>query len=308
MSELLLAFGLLATFSSVGLVALAAQRSAFERRRTVGLLEAQAGRITNLRQQELSRGFIDRALVPMLSGLRALGLRITPVGMRRRIAHKLVLAGSPPQWDAARVGAAKVVGGIALAAWGAFLAWRIHGSGINLPVIVGVFGVIGFLGPDAILSGKIRARQDRIRLALADTIDLLNISVEAGLGFDAALAQSVRNIPGPLSQEVSRMLQEIQLGVSRATAFRNLAERTDVEELNAFVLSMVQADVFGVSVSNVLRAQAKELRTKRRQRAEHQAMQVPVKILFPLVLCIMPSLFVVVLGPGAIRIFHGLFR
>ena len=102
------------------------------------------------------------------------------------------------------------------------------------------------------------------------------------------------------------MLQEIQLGLPRAQAFRNMAERTDIEELNAFVLAMTQADVFGVSVANVLKAQARELRIRRRQRAEHQAMQVPVKILFPLVLCVLPALFVMVLGPGAIRIFQSL--
>jgi tight adherence protein C len=133
-------------------------------------------------------------------------------------------------------------------------------------------------------------------------MDLLTISVEAGLGFDSALAQVVKHVPGPLTEEISRMMQEVQLGATRGEAFRHLGERSNVEELKSFVLAMVQADIFGISVSKVLRAQAKELRTRRRQRAERTAMQIPVKILFPMILCVMPALFIVVIGPGAIRI------
>jgi tight adherence protein C len=131
--------------------------------------------------------------------------------------------------------------------------------------------------------------------------------VEAGLGFDAALAQVVRNVPGPLSEEIARLLQEMQLGVTRVDAFRHLAERTDVDELRGFTLAMIQADIFGVSIANVLRAQAKDLRIKRRQRAEKKAMTSPLKLLFPLIFCVLPALFVVVLGPGAIRILHNFF-
>jgi tight adherence protein C len=137
---------------------------------------------------------------------------------------------------------------------------------------------------------------------MPDTMDLLTISVEAGLGFDAALAHVRKKVPGPLSDEIGRMLHEMQLGVARVEAFRHLADRTDVEELKAFVLSMVQADTFGISVGKVLRAQAKELRMKRRQRAEEAAMKVPVKMLFPLIFCILPAMFIVMIGPGVIRI------
>ena len=158
------------------------------------------------------------------------------------------------------------------------------------------------MAPDSILSRAVEARQGAIRKALPDTMDLLTISVEAGLGFDAAMAQVVHNVPGPLSEELARMLQEVQLGASRADAFRHLGQRSNVDEMNAFVLAMIQADIFGVSISKVLRAQAKELRIKRRQNAERIAMQIPVKILFPMIFCVMPALFVVVVGPGAIRI------
>jgi tight adherence protein C len=138
-------------------------------------------------------------------------------------------------------------------------------------------------------------------------MDLLTISVEAGLGFDAALVQVISNTPGPLSEEFSRLLQEMRLGHSRVQAFKNLQGRTDVDELASFILAMIQADTFGVSIAKVLREQAKELRTKRRQRAEEAAMKVPIKILFPLIFCVLPALFIVILGPGAIRIAENLF-
>ena len=128
--------------------------------------------------------------------------------------------------------------------------------------------------------------------------------MEAGLGSDAPLAHVRRHVPGPLSAEIGRMLQEMQLGVTRAAAFRHLAERTSVEELKAFVLAMVQADAYGISIAKVLRAQAKELRIRRRQRAEELAMKVPVKLLFPLIFGFLPAMFVVLVGPGLIRVLH----
>ena len=149
---------------------------------------------------------------------------------------------------------------------------------------------IAFLTPDVLLRGREVRRQEEIQRLLPDSIDLLTISVEAGLSFDSALIQVVRNVPGELSVEIGRMLREIQLGESRVDAFRSLSERTRVEELDSFVLAMIQADIFGVSVSKVLRAQAAELRSKRRQRAERKAMQLPVKLLFPMIFCIMPAL------------------
>ena len=142
---------------------------------------------------------------------------------------------------------------------------------------------------------------------MPDTMDLLTISVEAGLGFDAALAQVVKNVPGPLSEEIARMLQEMQIGVSRAEAFRHLNDRTEVPELDGFVLSMIQADKYGVGVAKVLRAQATELRQKRRQRAEEVAQKVPLKLLFPTIFLVLPAMFIVILGPGAIKAYQTLF-
>ena len=160
---------------------------------------------------------------------------------------------------------------------------------------------VGFIIPDSVLGSQVEERKKEVLRTLSDTLDLLTISVEAGLSLNAAIAQVVRTCPGVLSSEFGRMLQEIQLGVPRSEAFRHLAERTDVEELNAFALAMIQADIFGVSIASVLRTQASQLRIKRRQAIEAKAQQTPVKIVFPLILCILPTLFVVIIGPGAIQ-------
>jgi tight adherence protein C len=133
-------------------------------------------------------------------------------------------------------------------------------------------------------------------------LDMLTISVEAGLGFDQAMAKLVRNSTGPLAKEFARMLQEVQAGVERNQALRHMAQRADVSDLNAFITAIIQADVFGVSVSSVLRTQAKEMRLKRRQYAEEQAQKAPVKLVFPLILCILPATILVILGPAVVSI------
>ena len=306
MSEIYLTIALIATFSAVMLCGLAFEASIGQRRRSTKLLESRLENVAvSLRDSELEQSFLSRVVLPGMAGLGHLAQRLTPVGLRQRLARKLVLAGSPTGWDAEKVAAFKFVGLAAGAVLGTMIG---AGSGGAKTVAIALLiGGIGYFAPDALLSGRAQRRQQAIQKALPDTMDLLTISVEAGLGFDAAMAQVVRNVDGPLSQEIARMLHELQLGVSRADAFRKLADRTDVEELRGFVVSMIQANRFGVGVANVLRAQAKELRMKRKQRAEQKAMQTPVKILFPLIFCVLPSLFVVVLGPGVIRIFNSFF-
>jgi len=284
-----------------------------ERKRAFRLLQAQVGGATdaepaNMREQALSRPFVNRALVPVVGGAGKIARRVTPIDTRDRVAKKLILAGSPRGWDAERVMAFKIigtVGGVAAVFAMVAVGWI---GGLPAIAVFALFGFAGFLAPDAILNGKVQDRQRDIRNSLSDTLDLLTISVEAGLSLNAALARVVQHTPGTLSQEFARMLQEIQLGVPRSDSFRNLAERTDVEELNAFTLAMIQADVFGVSIANVLRTQATQLRLKRRQRAEQQAQRTPVKLVFPLVLCILPALFIVLIGPGAIRIYQNLLN
>ncbi|MGH2790971.1 MAG: type II secretion system F family protein [Actinomycetota bacterium] len=308
MSSLYLPLALVATFSTVVIAGLVIDLVLARRRRVVDLLESQIEHMTSsVREQVLSRSFVERVISPVVAGLGSVVRRITPYGMNDRIEHKLALAGSPARWDVERIGATKVLGGLAGGGLAALLGLTSGASPLRIAVMtVGLAG-LAFVTPDVLLSGMATRRQEQIRKALPDTMDLLTISVEAGIGFDGALAQVVHKVPGELSDEIARMLQEVQLGESRVDAFKNLAQRTKVEELDSFVLAMIQADVFGVSVSKVLRAQAAELRTRRRQRAERKAMQVPVKILFPTIFCVLPSLLVVILGPAVIRIANDLF-
>ena len=308
MSEYLLPVGVAATFLSVGLLVLGAQHSLSRRRKAAQLLEAQlGGTIPVSREEDLSRSFRERALLPALGTLGALGTRMTPLGMRKRIARKLVLAGSPAAWSADKVAAIKVMGTVIGTVLGWLVATALGVEGLLYAGAIVVFAGIGTLIPGAALDMKAKSRQELIRRALPDTMDLLTISVEAGLGFDAALSQVVKSTEGPLAHEIARMLQEMQVGVSRVDSLRSLADRTDVAELRGFTLAMIQADQFGVSISKVLRSQASALRTKRRQRAEEKAMKVPVKLLFPLIFCILPAMFIILIGPAAIRITQSFF-
>ncbi|MFP3906832.1 MAG: type II secretion system F family protein, partial [Acidimicrobiales bacterium] len=157
-------------------------------------------------------------------------------------------------------------------------------------------------GPDAILNRKVEERQYQLRRTLPDVMDLLVISVEAGLGFEQAIDRVVTAVPGALSDEFTRMLGEVRAGATRADAMRAMEKRTDIPEMRSFVLSILQADTFGVSIGRVLRSQADEMRIKRRQLAQERAQKAPVKMMVPMVFCIFPALFVVVLGPAAINI------
>jgi tight adherence protein C len=233
--------------------------------------------------------------------LRALALRLSPGGITAKLQHRLDIAGNPARWNPDRVLAIKGLGLLAGGAFGMLI-------GSHKPGLLILFAAIGggacFFLPDVLLYNVGLKRQDRIQRALPDAIDLLTVCVEAGLGFDAALGQVARNTEGPLSLELARALQEMQIGKSRTEALRAMAERTTAPQLRAFVSALVQAGELGISVAAVLREQAKEMRTRRRQRAEEDAQKVPVKILFPLMLCLFPALMVVVMGPGVISIMH----
>jgi tight adherence protein C len=253
-------------------------------------------------RREADPGFGDRVVTPALGRLTGFGRKLTPGAQAETIRHRLELAGSPPRWDTDRVLAFKALGLLGFAVFGLLVALLL-GLGV-LPVIgiVLVLGAVGYFAPDLWLYQRAYDRAEQIQRTLPDALDLLTISVEAGLGFDAALAQVARNTQGPLAEEFFRVLQEMQIGLGRAEAFRALAERSNIPDLRNFVTAMVQADVFGIPIANVLRVQAREMRVKRTQRAEEQAQKVPVKILFPLIFGILPALFVVAIGPAAITI------
>ncbi len=237
--------------------------------------------------------FADRVVRPLFAAMGTLARRISPSGFAEKLQARLDLAGNPTTLSVERVLALKGFG-IALGA----LFGLLVGSGPVAVVLALAFGAAGFLTPDLLIYNSGTKRQERIGRSLPDSLDLLTISVEAGLGFDAALSQVSRNTEGPLAGEFFRVLQEMQIGKSRGQAFKSMAERTTVPELRQFVSSLVQADKFGIPIAQVLREQSKELRVKRRQVAEEKAQKVPVKIMVPLVLFIFPVMFIIILGPA----------
>jgi tight adherence protein C len=256
------------------------------------------------REEVLEAAFSERAVAPIVNKVGNLFLRFTPQGWNERVNKRLVMAGWYPRFDANSWAAIRVVS-ILVAIVAYFFAQQ-YVVGTQKLLFTFFFAVLGVFGPEAIVTRRVDERKAAIERDVPDVIDLLVISVEAGLGFEAALGRVVQNVPGELSDEFSRMLQETRVGVSRHDAMKALAERTDVEDLNSFILAMNQADAFGVSIARMLRVQADEIRVRRRQRAQERAFAAPVKMVFPLVLCIFPAIFVVLLGPAMIQIFDTL--
>jgi tight adherence protein C len=244
--------------------------------------------------------FRDRVLGPMGQRIGALGMRLSPQAWIDRSRRRLVRAGWYPDIDETSWAAIKLVTFIGCAVLFALLAVVVEGAAQWL--VFFILAIIGTVGPDQLLNRRVDERVGAIERDLPDIIDLMVISIEAGLGFDSALDRVVRHVPGELSDEFGRMMQETRVGVSRSEAMRNLAKRTDVDDLNSFVLALNQADSFGVSIGKMLRVQAEEMRIRRRQRAQERAFAAPVKMVFPLVLCVFPALFVVMLGPAAISV------
>ncbi len=253
-------------------------------------------------RQELDRPFTERVLTPLLTKSVRIGKRFTPADTITRIRHRLDLAGNPEGWDVDRVVGLKVLGFLLALSLTVSLSMLLELSLVIMLLFSVSCSMAGFSAPNLWIYQKGYDREQQLRKELPDAIDLLTISVEAGLGFDAALARVARNTEGPLGAEFARVLQEMQIGVGRIDAIRAMGERSTVPELRSFVTAMVQADAFGIPIGQVLRVQSSEIRTKRRQRAEQKAQKVPVKILFPLIFCILPTLFVAVLGPAVINI------
>ena len=311
-NQVWLALALIGTFATIFVLGLVVDMMVNKRRRYATVLQTQVGAvpdsITNLRHTQLKSSALERLVFPFAGKVISSITRLTPLDLYRRTNRLIELAGNPPSLTAERIVAFKIVFGIVGFVAGFLVAPLLPFKGFAPSVMIAVlFALTGYTFPSAGLSARASKRQKEIRKAMPDTMDLLTISVEAGLGFDAALAQVVKNVPGPLSDEIARMLQEMQIGVSRADALRHLNDRTEVPELDGFVLSMIQADKYGVGVAKVLRAQATELRQKRRQRAEEVAQKVPLKLLFPTIFLVLPAMFIVILGPGAIKAYQTLF-
>jgi tight adherence protein C len=311
-NQVWLAVALVGTFMTIFMLGLVVDMALSARRRYVSVLRTHVGdtadSIANLRNEQLRRSALERLVLPFAGKVISSITRLTPLDLYGRVNRLIVLAGNPPAFTAERIVAFKIVFGIAGLVVGLMLTQLLPFTGFLKVGAIALLTLTGYTVPSAAIAARASKRQKEIRKALSDTMDLLTISVEAGLGFDAALGQVVRNVPGPLSDEISRMLQEMQIGVSRTDALRHLTERTEVPELDGFVLSMIQADKYGVGIAKVLRSQSQELRQKRRQRAEETAQKVPLKLLFPTIFMLLPALFVVILGPGVIKIYESFIK
>lgn len=258
-------------------------------RKTAAAIQANLSRD---REQE-DGGGRDR-----LSPLMQFGRRLTPDNYAKKLDKMLALAGRPASMPLARLLAAKPALALAGALIGLLLSLNDHPIMKLLGLAVVAFG---YFLPDLLLLSNGQKRQKEIQLELANTLDQMLISVEAGLGFEGAMARAGENGKGPLAEEIIRTLQDMQVGRSRRESYLALTERTSVPELRSFVQAIVQADAYGIAISQVLRVQAKVMRVKRRQRAEEKAMKLPVMVLFPLLFFIFPVLFIAILGPAVIN-------
>lgn len=235
-------------------------------------------------------------------GPAGLGIRMTPKGYAGWLDKLLAKAGRPAGMPLDRLLIAKPALAL-VAAFVSMLFLAKSPSGILLLLVL-LLPALAYFVPDILIHGRGAERQKAIEMELPNTLDQMLISVEAGLGFEAAMARAGQNGKGPLAQELVRTLQDMQVGRSRKDSYLAMAERSDVPDLRSFVRSVVQADTYGIALAGVLRTQAKQMRVKRRQRAEEKAMKLPVKVLFPLMFCILPVLFIVVIGPAAINVMN----
>jgi tight adherence protein C len=259
----------------------------------------------NLEELELQAPFLERTLRPLASRLSASSSRLASNSFQATAEKRLALAGNPGNLRVADWIGVKVIGAVVGAILFFFLFVIVGVMGLPIPLnfIMAAMGLaFGWTIPEFWLGGRVRKRQHAILLQIPDALDLLTISVRAGLGFDAALGKVVEKLEGPLTEEFRRALAEVRVGKARREALRDIVPRTEVPPLTNFIGAIIQAEQLGVSISKVLQVQSEQLRIERRQRAEEQAAKAPIKMLFPLVGCIFPSLFIVILGPAIILI------
>jgi tight adherence protein C len=293
-----LAAGLLAFFGvflAVAGAAVPARRDPLKDR-----LAEYGSRPRTLAEIEMSEPFSDRFLRPFVKGIAGVIARFTPSSALESTQKRLIQAGFAGRLQASDFLGMKGFSALFFGAFGILVSLRLlpQWGSVGLFAVVIVLGVLGYFLPNLWLSGQETRRRDSIQRALPDAIDLLTISVEAGLGFDAALTRVVEKSDNMLTREFGRVIQEMRVGVARRDALRSLVERTGVDDLSVFVTAIIQAEQLGASIANVLRIQSSEMRVRRRQRAEVLAHQAPIKMLFPMVFLIFPPLMVVVLGPA----------
>lgn len=263
--------------------------------KSLALIEGTVGERTAVKTELATK---DRLVTPIFDRTRGLATALSPSGTTERLAKSLDRAGNPSPWTVERIMGVK---GTALIL-GAVLGF-IYGGGLSLGgfLVAGALGLAFFYAPDLLLYNTGLKRQEQVAKGLAEALDMLTICVEAGQGFDSALMRVARNTEGPIAGEFARVISEIQIGKSRGEAFSALGDRVMLPDVKNFVSSIVQADRLGLPIASVLREQTSAMRLARRQKAEEKAQKVTVKILFPMLLFIFPAMFIVIIGPGAIR-------
>lgn len=265
-------------------------------------LEEFASRSTplTLEEIELSQPFSQRIITPILRGAARFVTRFAPANAMENARHRLELAGRPYNWGPAEFSGIRALALVLLAVF-TFLLMSVAGQPTMKRIIGTAIGAaLGYLLPALWLSSKISRRQDEVVKALPDALDLITICVEAGLGFDAAMAKVAEKWDNELSQAFNRVIQEIQLGKLRRQAMREMDRNLGVPDVTSFVAAVIQADQLGVSMSKVMRIQSEQMRIRRRQRAEEKAQQAPIKMLIPLTFLIFPSILIVLLGPAGL--------
>jgi tight adherence protein C len=264
----------------------------------------QRGESVSLEQIELQQPFAERVLLPIIEKIGEISTRFTPQKLLQETTLKLELAGNPGRIDAATflatrfVGAAVFGGGLLMISLLSATKWPVS----RTVLVVGLFTVIGFFFPQLWLQSRINARQNEVRKALPDALDLLTICVEAGLGFDAAMSKVAEKWENELSQMFARTIREVQLGKTQREALRDMADRLGLPELTSFVAAVIQSQILGVSLAKVLRIQSDQLRMKRRQFAEELAHKAPVKMIIPMALLTFPSIMIILMAPAAFQI------
>ncbi|MGI6596701.1 MAG: type II secretion system F family protein [bacterium] len=272
------------------------------RRRLINRLERLKADTPEDAAQALRRPFSERIIFPLLENIGQQVARLTPKQMKGALDKRLVVAGPPLRTNPVRFLSLLGLLTVALPVLTAVVVWK-----SNLPFLRSVVAVVlaaasGAIFPLVYLDWRINQRQQAISRSLPSVLDLLVVSVEAGLGFDMALHRVTEQIRGPLADELGLTLNEIRLGRTRRAALRDLTARTEVSDLTTFISSIIQADQLGVSIGNVLRVQSDSLRVKQRQRFQEQAMKASIKMLFPTIFLILPALFIVILGPAFLSI------
>lgn len=267
---------------------------------------SERGETVSLEDLELSQPFSERIIIPILRAIGDLSARFTPQKLIEQTELKMELAGNPVRIDAATFLASRFVVAVL---FGGFLtlifvisppAWSM---GRRILVVL-LFTVLGFAFPQLWLQSKIDRRQDEIRKAMPDALDLLTICVEAGLGFDAAMSKVSEKWENQLSLGFARAIREIQLGKTRREALRVMSERMGIPEMTSFIAAVIQSEMLGVSMAKVLRIQSDQMRMKRRQRAEEAAHQAPIKMLIPMVVFIFPTIMIILMVPAAFQIIN----